>query len=99
MTILRTFSILPGKIPVRLAERVKAFYEIIEDNKIDQETLKAIVLQALPPGVSEWMNAWCEDGGKRLPISEWLGKIETDIKRHEGPPVTELWTQLKQWKT
>lgn len=39
------------RAPTYMAERVKDFYEIIQDKEIDQETVREIVVQVLLPGV------------------------------------------------
>ncbi|KAH1179959.1 hypothetical protein KIL84_006009 [Mauremys mutica] len=40
-----------------------------------------------------------ENGGRDVFGNEWIEKVETAVKWREGTPVSELRTQLGQWKT
>lgn len=43
---------------------------------IEPEELKQILLQALLPGVAEWMNAWYVNEGIDMPWAEWVEKVD-----------------------
>lgn len=98
LATLKGIARLPGEAPAKLANKTQTYIRFT-GGSANVEDLKQIVLEALPPGVSEWMNAWCENGGRDVPWDEWIAKIETAVKQQEGTPVSELHTQLGQWKT